>query len=161
MEGFMKKIWFVFVIFVVLLTVSTCGSDSETNLDPITWSLIGTWEAECEYVNTYNGFEYILKTRLTFTETEYDYVTDCYLVTYPSAPTDFESGIFEYLTSSGTYVCKEEEIVYTNTANREPHEYYSYTRSYIFIDENTIETLISVPGFGTGINEKTQILIRK
>jgi hypothetical protein len=139
----MKKILFPVLIFGILLTMSNCNNeDNEEQEDPSTYTLIGTWETEGEYV--VNGDERTYNSTLTFTEANYKELYEG----------KSKQGIFHLTTTNtGDYVADEEKITGTCSYSQDYHNgnppatggpfplYYNGKEGipYKFIDKNSLE----------------------
>jgi hypothetical protein len=127
----MKKILFPVLIFGILLTMSNCNNEEEQE-DPSTYTLVGTWEAEGEFIDNTWSF----KCTLVFLN-EADFEQDTVYIKK-------QDGQIVTEKDKGTYTCDENKIIYIDVEKGSA----KCVCSYRFINKNTLET------FGIGFTSE-------
>jgi hypothetical protein len=121
-----------FIILALAIFLFSCDNNGMNEEDKGLFSLIGTWEAEGEFMVGADQRTY--KSTLIFTETEY------------TQESRFKSkqGAFDWTSKNeGTYIREDEKIIYTDYDISDGGRIGPYIKPipYKFVNKNTLETL--------------------
>jgi len=146
----MKKLFLTLTL--ALLLFSCDNDDMSEEQDTGSFSLIGTWEAEGDYV--VSGDQRTYKSTLVFiNETEYK----------QEATFKSKTGAFNLnAKNDGTYIYDEGNITYTDTyykADGSKGGTYTYKMPYKFKDKNTLEA--KAPGITDDVYIYSVVFKRK
>jgi hypothetical protein len=126
----MKNLFFILLLVSTFIFLLCDNKDMDEETGP--FSLIGTWEAEGEFI-AYGGSKYTCKTTLVFLD-DINFEDETIFISFTRPPSKHE----------GTYTRTDDNIIYKDIIYKEDGSinfYNTYTYKYHFANKNTLETL--------------------